>query len=145
MKKTIRVLVAVLTLLATAATAFADLADGLVVKYSFDSLGTGGQLADESVFVQRLGREPCRGLEEAYRDGEAVYRPLLPHIGGGEVHGHRELLLSLVSRVLERGRNAILGLLDRGVRKTHDREGAGRLRRVYLDFYRRGVNAVYGT
>ena len=48
MKKTIGILAAALALLAPTAPAFADLADGLVVKYAFDSLGTGGQLADAS-------------------------------------------------------------------------------------------------
>ena len=48
MKNTGKTIAAAIALLATAVTAFADLADGLVAKYSFDSLGTGGQLADAS-------------------------------------------------------------------------------------------------
>ena len=44
----IRTVAVAFALLAFSGTALADLSDGLVVKYSFDSLGTDGQLADES-------------------------------------------------------------------------------------------------
>ena len=44
----IRIAAVAFALLAFTGTALADLSDGLVVKYSFDSLGADGQLADES-------------------------------------------------------------------------------------------------
>ena len=43
-----KIVAAALALLAFTGTAMADLSDGLVVKYSFDSIGTNGELADES-------------------------------------------------------------------------------------------------
>jgi len=48
MKHPIRTIAAIAALLACSATALADLADGLAIRYSFGSLGTDGQLADES-------------------------------------------------------------------------------------------------
>ena len=103
------------------------------------------QLPDERVFVELLGAEALRRLEERDGDGEVVDRALLADVGGREVHRHRVFVLGAEARVPERGGDAVLRLLDRLVGEADDGKRARGLGRADLDLDSRRVDAVERT
>ena len=82
------------------------------------------QFAHKAVLVKIGELDLLRGRDHRQRDGEVEARPLLLHVGGGEVDGGAALGPA-VAAVGDRRGHAVPALLDCRIRQPHDHDGRG--------------------
>ncbi len=91
-----------------------------------------GELSeDERVRGDRAGRLAAR-REDSERDGQVERRPLLPHVGGSEIH-RDAFLWKGEAVVLDRGGHPLAALAHRRRRQPDDRERRQSAREIDLD------------
>jgi hypothetical protein len=97
------------------------------------------ELAQEDVARKLVSPDGAGGRQDSDGDRQVEGRPLLLHVGGGEVHGDFSVG-EFITGVLERGLDPVLALLHSAVGKSDRRELREPLGDIHLDVDDDGVD-----